>query len=94
MTDRNIIVNKDKSRVEALDGDKLIGLADFKLKGSTLDAYHTEVNKEYGGQGIAGRLVDELVSHARSQGYKIYPSCSYVKKKFDTDKKYQDVDAR
>lgn len=95
MKDINIKLNTDKNRSEALDGDKVIGLCDYRKKDDGLiEVYHTEVEKAYGGMGIAADLVDCLVDFARDENLKIYPTCSYVFEKFDKDESYKDVDAR
>lgn len=89
-----IKINKDKSRAEAIEDDKIIGLCEYKINDSVIDIYHTEVDKAYGGKGIAKKLLDEVVNLARNENKKIYPKCSYVAKKFDKDERYKDVDAR
>ncbi|WP_311491964.1 GNAT family N-acetyltransferase [uncultured Anaerococcus sp.] len=89
-----IKINKEKSRAEAIEDDKIIGLCEYKIKDGIIDIYHTEVDKAYGGKGLAGKLMDEVVGFARSEKKKIYPTCSYVAKKFDEDSQYEDVDAR
>ena len=95
MKDINIKLNTDKNRSEALNGDKVIGLCDYRKKDDGLiEVYHTEVEKAYGGMGIAADLVDCLVDFARDENLKIYPTCSYVFEKFDKDESYKDVDAR
>ncbi len=55
---------------------------DFEVKNNLLNAYHTGVRPELEGQGIAGKLFDELVKYARENGYKVIPSCSYILAKF------------
>lgn len=55
---------------------------DFEVKNDLLNAYHTGVRPELEGQGIAGKLFDELVKYARENGYKVIPSCSYILAKF------------
>ncbi|WP_308749228.1 GNAT family N-acetyltransferase, partial [uncultured Anaerococcus sp.] len=54
----------------------------------------TEVDKAYGGKGLAGKLLDQVVDFARAENKKIYPTCSYVLKKFNDDQSYKDIDAR
>jgi len=44
----------------------------------TFDVYHTFVPPAARGRGMAGRLVQAAVDHARTSGYRILPSCSYV----------------
>ena len=73
------------------DKDKKIGFISLVNKGDLIDAPHTEVDKEYGGQGIAGKLVDKLVDYARENNKKIIPTCPYIKNKFEKDDKYKDV---
>lgn len=95
MKNINIKLNTDKNRSEALDGDKIVGLCDYRIKeDGIIELYHTEVDKSYGGMGIAADLVDCLVDFARDENLKIYPTCSYVFEKFDKDESYKDVDAR
>ncbi len=43
-----------------------------------MDIYSTFVPLAARGRGIAARLVEAAVAHARAQGYRIVPSCSYV----------------
>lgn len=87
-------LNEKESRSEVYDGDKLIGKCDYKIEADKLDIYHTEVDPAYGGRGLAGKLVDLVVTYARDENLKIIPSCPYVAKKFDKDESYKDVDAR
>jgi predicted GNAT family acetyltransferase len=48
------------------------------LGDGTLDLYSTYVPEEARGRGIASRLVEAAVGHARESGAHIIPSCSYV----------------
>lgn len=43
-----------------------------------LDLYSTFVPPDNRGQGVADRLVQAAVSHARAKGLRIIPSCWYV----------------
>ena len=88
------IINEKESQVQVYDDDEKIGLIDMVDKGDVIDAPHTEVNEEYGGQGIAGKLVDKLSEYARENNKKIIPTCPYIENKFDKDDSYKDVDAR
>ena len=66
------------------DGRQVAEL-DFIIKEDVLDAVHTGVRPELEGQGIAGRLFDEMVKFAREKGYKVKPSCPYIDVKFKRD---------
>ena len=41
---------------------------------------HTEVDSLYQGQGIARKLVECIISMAKSQNKKLIADCSYAKK--------------
>jgi predicted GNAT family acetyltransferase len=43
-----------------------------------LDLYSTYVPPADRGRGVAGRLVQAAVAHARAEGLRIIPSCWYV----------------
>lgn len=52
---------------------------------------HTYVSNELRGQGVAGKLVEEVVQYAREKNKRIIPLCPYVKKKMDKTPEFQDV---
>jgi predicted GNAT family acetyltransferase len=52
---------------------------------------HTFVDPSLRGQGIALKLVDEMVMFARNHKKKIIPVCSYAVKVLERDPKYNDV---
>lgn len=61
----------------------------------TLAFDHTFVPTAARGQGLARKIVDHAVEHARQAGMKIAPHCSYVSVLFDRNPTlYGDVDAR
>lgn len=66
-------IEKDAVRIAELN---------FETTGNLLNAYRTWVQKEFEGQGIAGRLFDEMVAYAQEKGYRVVPSCSYILIKF------------
>lgn len=51
----------------------------------------TVVDESLQNQGIAGKLLNYAAEHARANNLKIKPECSYVKHKFSTTDKYDDV---
>lgn len=60
------------------------------LGNNVIEIDHTIVDKEYGGQGIAGKLVDEVVKYAKANNLKISSTCWYASKRLKEDK-YKDV---
>ena len=68
------------------------GILTYEDKGDVIDAQHTIVKPEFGGQGLAGELVKQLVEDARKENKKILGTCSYVEKKLES-RDYDDVRA-
>jgi uncharacterized protein len=75
--------NPDRERFEVLDAGKLIGKAWYKAYDGEGQAqrifYHTVVNHEYAGQGLAGRLAKVALDETVAAGLRIVPVCPYIK---------------
>jgi predicted GNAT family acetyltransferase len=52
---------------------------------------HTEVDSSLGGQGIGRKLLDTLVSWARSTDTKVIPLCPFATAQFEKDASIRDV---
>lgn len=52
---------------------------------------HTYVSDELRGQGMAGKLVDKAVKHARDQDRQIVALCPYAKTKIEKTPEYRDI---
>lgn len=65
-----------------------------KLDDHTLEAYSTFVDSSQRGQGIARKLVDQLVEKSEKENFKIKPTCSYVVDLFDKEPEtYSSIEA-
>lgn len=53
-------------------------VCDYRLRDGVMVITHTEVAPELEGQGLAAGLVRAALAHARAQGLKVRPLCSYV----------------
>lgn len=73
-------LNKEEYRSVAYDGDSKVGECDYSVTSDAFEIYHTEVLPQYGGKGIARRLVYKIVEAAEREGYAIIPTCSYAAK--------------
>ena len=51
----------------------------YRLQGDVMNIVHTEVPPASEGRGIAAALVQAALAHARAQGLRVRPSCSYVR---------------
>lgn len=89
-----IVYEEQNLRTAAYDGDKLAGRCTYVVRNGLWELEHTIVDPAYGGQGIAGKLVQELAAQARERGIKIIPSCSYALRTFEKNAEYADVWAK
>ena len=76
-----------------IEGTDAKGRLTWVLRDGARVAEHTLVPKEIGGRGVAGHLVEALVSDAREKGFRIVPQCSYVAKKFEQNPAWNDLRA-
>ena len=84
MNDATIHHNPDRERFEVLVAGNVIGKAaykDYDGGGSPQRIfYHTVINEEYGGQGLAGRLATAALDSTVEAGSGIIPVCPFIKK--------------
>ena len=86
-----ISFNERESRSMALNNGNIIGYCQYTEQDNVLSITHTVVKQEFGGRGIAKRLVLAIIDEARKQSKKINPICSYAKKMMESSDEYKDV---
>jgi predicted GNAT family acetyltransferase len=69
---------------------KQIGYCEFESHQGTLTITHTVVDKEFGGHGIAKKLVLKVVEYARLNHLLINPVCSYASNLLEKEE-YKDI---
>lgn len=73
----------ERKRYALLDGDKSIGAAHYREleteAGIERIFFHTVVDEEYGGQGLAAKLAAFALQDTIAQGHKIVAVCPYIK---------------
>ncbi len=75
-----ITFDKEEKRSVAFDGELQIGECDYSESPDGWNIYHTEVNPEYGGKGIAKRLVYKVIEAAEQSKNAVMATCSYARK--------------
>lgn len=84
MNDATIRNNPDRKRFEVVVAGNVIGKAAYKDYdgGSSPQRifYHTVINEEYGGQGLAGKLAAVALDETIQSGFRIVPVCPFIKK--------------
>jgi len=90
--DYKIINNEEENRIEAIINSDRIGLIDYKISNNNILAvYHTEVNQEYEGNGIAAEMTKQLLNYIKEKKYKIKPYCSYTRVYIERNPEYQEL---
>jgi uncharacterized protein len=72
-----VVHNAARSRFEMALGDDT-AVCDYRIDGATMVLPHTGVPSAYEGRGIAAALVAAALAHARRNGLRVRPLCSYV----------------
>ncbi len=74
----------------AVDG-KVAGFTQFTDRGDRRIFPHTEIGEEFGGQGLAGVLVEQALTATREDGKTIVAVCPYVKKWLGKHDEFADI---
>lgn len=87
----DIVFEQDRNRSAAyINGDQ-IGECEFSVSENVWMITHTGVRSEYGGRGIAKKLVLKVIESARTNNAKIVPICSYAEKLMSGKEEFKDV---
>jgi predicted GNAT family acetyltransferase len=74
------------------EGDERLAEMVVAIMDHRLVVYHTEVSEKLRGEGIAAKLLEEMVKYARSNQLKVVPLCPYVLAQFKRHPdQYKDV---
>jgi predicted GNAT family acetyltransferase len=81
----------DADRYEIRDGDRLLGIAAYQLRGDQIRFTHTEVNPEAGESGLGSRLVRAALDDVRGKGLQVVPLCPFVRGWIERHPDYADL---
>ena len=85
-----MIDNKDQSRFE-LEENGLLAWAEYRIRDGHYVIAHVEAETPLRGTGAAGRLMEQIVEHARAGQLVIVPRCSYARAWFQRHPDAADV---
>ena len=71
---------KEINKAVAYDSNTKIGECAFIEEGKYWNIFHTEVSDLYKGQGIAKRLVEEIIKNEKKYNKELVADCSYAKR--------------
>ena len=78
--DVSVEFDEEGHRSVAYLNDRQVGECDYRESGQGWTIVHTEVDPEYGGKGIAKRLVYKVTEAAERRKKEVIPVCSYAVK--------------
>ena len=86
-----IIHDEEELRFYVSFGEEDAELTYFYTEEQIIDFEHTYVPDSQRGKGLAGKLVKEGLEFARSNNYKIIPSCPVVEAYIERYPEYKDM---
>ena len=88
------IHGKNRISVESEDGRTLAEVTFPEVSEGVVNIDHTYVSNELRGQGVAGRLMEELAGDLKESGRKATLTCSYAVGWFEKHPECEDLLAR
>ena len=82
--------NQAESRFER-EENGLLAWAEYRIRDGKYLIPHVEAEPPLRGTGAAGRLMQDIVDHARAQQLVIVPRCSYARAWFQRHREASDV---
>jgi hypothetical protein len=85
------VTHDERRRRFELEEDGATGFLTYTLREGTIVFTHTVVPTELEGRGIGGRIVRTGLDHARAQGLKVVPQCSFVETYIERHPEFRDL---
>lgn len=80
-----------RSRYELVVDGALVGVADYRVDGTTWTFSHTEIAPAHRGQGLGAELVRGALDDVRQAGGRVVPRCWYVADFIEAHPDYRDL---
>jgi uncharacterized protein len=78
MTDVVVKNNPELARYELIVDGELAGFAQYRLRGTRITLYHTEVQPRRREAGLGSDLARAALDDARARGLTVVPSCPFI----------------
>lgn len=82
---------QDPDRFEIAVDDRTAGFTQFVDHDGQRIFFHTVIEDEFGGQGLAASLVQEALERTRADGVRIVPVCPYVARFLTKTDEFADI---
>jgi len=81
----------ESQRFEISVDGRRVGMLDYDVREGAFVALHTEIDPAYGGRGLGGVLVEQVLDHVRTTGLRLVPACPFVADYVDKNSRYSDL---
>ncbi len=83
---------REKEKIVVYDKNEELAVVEYLyIDSNTIEITHTYVSDKLRGQGIASKLMEEVISLANEENLKIIPICSYAKGYFEKHLEYNNL---
>jgi len=83
--------NPEKSRYEAVMGQAVAALVDYRVLRGRVALIHTEVDRAFTGRGVGLRLAQGVLDDIRARGLKVTPVCRFMAAYIERHPAYADL---
>jgi predicted GNAT family acetyltransferase len=83
--------NAARERYEIRVDGKLAGFVKYGMRPESIELVHTEVNDEFEGRGLGGRLISFALDEARARGLAVLPICPFVNDYIQRHRQYVEL---
>lgn len=81
---------REKEKVVVYDNNEELAVIEYSyIDSNTIEITHTFVSDKLRGQGVASKLMEEVISIANENKLRIVPICSYAKSYFNKHIEYE-----
>lgn len=77
-TRTRVVDNPQRNRFELLLDGVVVGFANYRLQPGRIVFIHTEIQPEFEGRGLGGRLAEAVLDTARARGLAVVPDCPFI----------------
>ncbi|MBE6526292.1 MAG: N-acetyltransferase [Thermoplasmata archaeon] len=73
-----IVHNRCGACFKAMDGEREVGILQYSIDNGTMNIFHTFVEPDMRGRGIASEMTARAEAFAKEEGLKTVATCSYA----------------
>jgi uncharacterized protein len=86
-----LVHNEPKDRFELIVDGELASFAEYRASGDVLVFDHTVTDPAFRGQGLAARVVQFALEHARETNRTVVPQCWFVREFIESNPEFEDL---